>query len=95
MNSGKDLYKIREFYNNYTKPNKNRNYKIYCIRYEDMFNNLDKISNTLGIGKLNMINISTREAHKKLEKIYSDLIDEMNQNDYYDKINFYLVILFL
>ena len=81
LTSGKDLYKIREFYDNYTKPNNNRNYKIYCIKYEDMFDNLDKISNTLGIGKLNIINKSERKAHKELEKIYSDLIDEMNKNE--------------
>ena len=81
LTSGKDLYKIREFYDNYTKPNNNRNYKIYCIKYEDMFDNLDKISNTLGIGKLNIKNRSKRKAHKELEKIYSDLIDEMNKNE--------------
>jgi hypothetical protein len=37
LSSREDLYKIKEFYNNYTKENKNRNYKIYCVKYEDIF----------------------------------------------------------
>ena len=79
--SGKDLYKIREFYNNYVKVNKNRNYKIYCINYEDMFNKQDELSSLFGIGKLNMINFSKRkDSNKKLDNIYADLIEEMNNN---------------
>ncbi len=83
LSSGKDLYKIREFYNNYIKVNKNRNYKIYCVKYEDIFDKQDELSNLLGIGKLNMVNKSNRKnSNKELDKIYSDLIEEMNQNDF-------------
>tara|TARA_B110000967_G_C18888831_1_gene565897 strand:- start:914 stop:1498 length:585 start_codon:yes stop_codon:yes gene_type:complete len=83
LDTGKDLYKIREFYDNYIKPNKERNYKIYCVKYEDIFNKQDELSNLLEIGKLNLINKSNiKNSNEKLEKIYDDLIDEMNKNNF-------------
>jgi hypothetical protein len=83
LSSGKDLYKIREFYDNYIKPNKKRNYKIYCVKYEDIFDKQDDLSNLLRIGKLNMVNKSSRnDSNEKLDKIYDDLINEMNKNEF-------------
>ena len=83
LDSKKDLYKIREFYNNYTKPNEKRNYKIYCVKYEDIFDKQDELSKLLGIGKLNMVNKSSRKnSDKKLDNIYKDLISEMNKNKF-------------
>ena len=88
LSSKKDLYKIREFYDNYKTPNKKRNYTIYCVKYEDIFDKHDELSKLLGIGKLQIVNKSTRtNSNKELETIYSDLIDEMNANKFieYDK----------
>lgn len=83
LSSGEDLYNLREFYNNYVKPNEKRNYKIYCVKYEEIFNKHDELSNLLGIQKLDIVNKSTRKnSNKKLDKIYSDLIDEMNKNEF-------------
>ena len=83
LDSKKDLYKIREFYDNYTKPNEKRNYKIYCVKYEDIFDKQDELIKLLGIGKLNLVNKSSRKnTNKELDKIYSDLIDEMNKNEF-------------
>ena len=83
ISSGQDLYKVREFYNNYAKPNKERNYKIYCVKYEDIFDKQDELSNLLEIGKLNLVNKSKRKnSNQELDKIYADLIDEMNKNDF-------------
>ncbi len=83
LTTKKDLYKITEFYNNYTKPNKERNYKIYCIKYEEIFNKQHILSNLFGIGKLNMINKSSRKnSNKELDIIYHDLIQEMNENKF-------------
>ena len=83
INTGNDLYKINEFYNNYVKPNNKRNYKIYCVKYEDIFLKQDELSNILGIGKLNLVNKSKRKnSNKELDKIYSNLINEMNNNDF-------------
>ena len=81
--SKKDLYKLREFYDNYTKPNEKRNYKIYCVKYEDIFDKQDELSKLLGIGKLNMVNKSSRQnSIKELDNIYDDLIAEMNKNEF-------------
>lgn len=51
LSTGEDLYKIREFYDNYVKPNEKRNYKIYCVKYEDIFSKQDELSKLLNIGK--------------------------------------------
>jgi len=83
LKSKTDLYKIREFYDNYTKPNEKRNYKIYCVKYEDIFDKQDELSKLLGIGKLNMVNKSSRKnSNKELDNIYADLIAEMNKNEF-------------
>jgi len=83
LSKGEDLYKIREFYDNYMKPNKKRNYKIYCVKYEDIFEKQDELSDLLNIGKLNLVNESSRkDTDKQLDIIYSDLIDEMRKNNF-------------
>ena len=83
LDSKKDLYKIREFYDNYTKPNEKRKYKIYCVKYEDIFDKQDELSKLLGIGKLNMVDKSSRKnSNKELDNIYGDLIAEMNKNEF-------------
>lgn len=83
IKSGKDLYKLREFHNNYIKKNKNRNYQICCVKYEDIFDKQDNLSELLKVGKLNMVNKSKRKnSNKDLNKIYSDLIKEMEENEF-------------
>lgn len=83
LNKAEDLYKIREFHDNYMKPNTKRNYKIYCVKYEDIFNKQDELSKVLGIGKLNLINKSNRKSgDDKLNEIYADLIEEMNNREF-------------
>jgi hypothetical protein len=48
LNTKLDLYGIEEFFDNYTKKN-NRNYKIYCIKYEEIWNNMKILNKTLNI----------------------------------------------
>ena len=80
LNEKKDLYGITEFYNNYTESKK-RNYPIYCIKYEDIFNKQNEISKILNVGPLNLSNKSTAERRNhELEYIYKDLIDKMSKN---------------
>jgi len=82
LSKGEDLYKIREFYDNYMKPNK-KNYKIYCVKYEDIFSKQNELSKLLDIGELNIVNTSCRKnSNEKLDEIYADLIDEMNKNNF-------------
>lgn len=45
--SGKDLYGLAEFFFNYL--NAKRNYKIYFVKYDTMFSNLNQLHNALGI----------------------------------------------
>ena len=83
-----DLYKIKEFYNNYTQNNEKRNYKIYCVRYEDIFEKHNELSQMLGIGNLKLTKKETNRTEIKnkyfgeLSKIYKDLIDTMNNNKF-------------
>ena len=84
VKSQTDLYKINEFYKNYT-CNNNRNYKIYCIRYEDMFEKQNEISELFGIGNLNLIKKERdiRTEHiDVLNRIYKDLNDKMRSNNW-------------
>ena len=77
------MYRIREFYDNYTTPNNKRNYKIHCIKYEDIFDKQDELSKLLEVGKLNLVNESKRKiTNNKIDEIYSELIDIMNQNSF-------------
>ena len=88
IETSKDLYDIKGFYDNYTKPNPNRNYKIYCIRYGDLFDNHAELSKVLGIGKLNIVRKETnrKEAmnnyYEGLNKVYKDLIEIMKKNKF-------------
>lgn len=85
LDTGEDLYKLREFYDNYTKQNENRNYKIYSIKYEEIFDKQDELSKLFNIGKLNLVNTSINKCttnDKQIDEVYSDLIDIMNTNDF-------------
>lgn len=88
LTSSKDLYGIAEFYNNYTTPNSDRNYKIYCVKYEKIFEKQHELSNMLGIGELNLVKRETnrqvlvKKLYAKLYTVYKDLIETMNANDF-------------
>ena len=84
----KDLYRITEFYNNYVNnKNKNKNYKIYCIKYEDLFENMHVLHNVLGLPPIKNKLIKREKVREEpdkdiLEYIYKDLLNEMKQNDF-------------
>lgn len=88
INEEKDLYGIKEFFNNYTQPNSNRNYKIYCIKYEDIFDKKDEISKLFQIGNLNIVKKETDRSdmenkyYDKLYPVYKDIIESMNRKDF-------------
>jgi hypothetical protein len=83
LKSGKDLYKVTDFYNSYTRANSKRKYKIYAIKYEDIFEKQRELSERLGIGPLNMSNLSKRkEGNKDLEVVYRQLIQTMENNEF-------------
>lgn len=53
LSTKQDMYGIENFFDNYTNSNPSssikRNYKIYCIKYEDLFNNIDELNRVLNI----------------------------------------------
>ena len=59
--SKNDLYGIENFYDNYTNPLIKRNYKIYCIKYEDFFKKIGEFNRTF--------NITCDESYYPIEKI--------------------------
>ena len=50
LSERKDLYGIENFFDNYTQqaPNK-RNYKIYCVKYEDLFQKMTEFNRIFNI----------------------------------------------
>lgn len=82
LKSCKDLYKLEEFFDNYTLP-KERNYPIYCVKYELFFYNIELFNKILGIPnikKLYPLKIERRKTYtyvKQLTLIYYSLINKM------------------
>ena len=67
--------------------NSKRNYKIVCVKYEDIFEKQDALSKYLGVGPLNLIKQETNrpenaEITKILEEIYKDLLDDMREKPF-------------
>jgi hypothetical protein len=86
LNQSKDLYQLQQFYDNYTKPVP-RNYDVYCVKYEAIFERQAELSSVLDIGPLNLVkresNRGEMEAkHMQLYNIYNDLIQQMAKNDF-------------
>ena len=83
LRTSKDLYKLEEFFDNYTLP-KERNYPIYCVKYEYFFNNIETFNNILGIPNIKSLYPIKSERKKKytyvknLTLIYYPLINKMN-----------------
>jgi uncharacterized protein YlbG (UPF0298 family) len=87
INNKSDLYEIEKFYKNYTTLNNNRNYNIYCIKYEDIFDKQNEISEMFGIGELNLAKRETprqdeENKYEELNDIYKELINTMNNNKF-------------
>jgi hypothetical protein len=80
----RDLWKLGEFFNNYTTPNTQRNYKIYCVNYDKFWDNISLFNSTLNlpdVKELYPIRKETKSACsmyiKELNEIYKPLIDKM------------------
>lgn len=74
-----------EFFHNYVTPNPERNYKIICVKYEEIFKRQDELSKVLGVGKLNLDKIETPRNYTNtdvLQEIFQELLDEMDGMDF-------------
>jgi len=84
LKSGRDLYKMEEFFDNYTM-NKERNYDIYCIKYELFWNNISLFNKIMEIPDITELYPIKQETSKrlqfivKLNIIYYSLINKMNK----------------
>lgn len=92
LKSKKDLYGLEEFFDNYT-ISKKRNYKIYCVKYEMLFNNIHILNKVLGIPDKKELYPTKQERRKKydylndLYQIYASLIIKMNKMKFIEIIN--------
>lgn len=73
----KDLYELENFFDNYTNPKEERDYKITCINYHKLFDNQNEISKHLGVGQLNLIK-KEREHEQKNYDILSEIYSYLN-----------------
>lgn len=85
IGTGKDLYGLEEFYDNYVIPKTTRNYEIYCVKYEDFFNNISLFNKVLGLPDIKQLYPNKIERRKKITYlkeliyIYQNLIFKMNK----------------
>ena len=84
INSKRDLYKIEEFFDNYTLP-KDRNYDIYTVKYELFWDNISLFNKIIGIPDIKELYPIKKERAKKfsylkeLNYIYNSLINKMDK----------------
>jgi len=86
ITSKQDLYGINNFFDNYTTMNSNRNYNIYCVKYEDLFRHMDVFNKTFNINPMN-INLPIERTNNKpindevieLYNVYSELLVKMKK----------------
>ena len=97
LEQNKDLYGIEEFYDNYSSINNKRNYNIYCIKYENIFQQQNNLSRLLNIGPLNLIKKESNRKYNteeidKLNLIYKNLIEKQENNNFIMMNNKQLII---
>jgi hypothetical protein len=91
IRTGSDLYKLEEFFDNYTIPKK-RNYPIYCVKYEDFFYNITLFNKVLGIPDIKSLYPKKQERSKsftyvkELFIIYYSLMTKMNRMKFIEMI---------
>ena len=91
LNRNKDLYKIEEFFDNYTQK-KERNYKIYCVKYEQFWDNISLFNNIIGVPDIKQLYPIRQENNKKIQyieklyPIYYSLINKMNKMNFIEII---------
>lgn len=78
-----DLWKLEEFFDNYTKKDPERNYQIYCVNYDTFWENLSLFNKTLGIPDVPALYPKKKESkydlvyESELRTIYSSLLKKM------------------
>jgi hypothetical protein len=84
LHSNQDLYKIEEFFDNYCLK-KERNYPIYCVKYENFWGNISLFNKVIGIPDIKELYPRKYETPRKiyfenkLNIIYNNLLQKMNR----------------
>jgi hypothetical protein len=82
VSSGKDLYQLEEFFDHYMVP-RSRNYPIYAVKYEQLFEHMSLFNKVLGIPDIPHLYPKKKERTKRytfvkeLSCIYASLIGKM------------------
>lgn len=93
LDTRKDLYKLEEFFNNYTGKGKNKekNYPIYCVKYEEFWNNISLFNEIIGLPDIKELYPIRKETHRnygkidELYKIYRPLQKKMDKMPFIKK----------
>lgn len=88
-NQKTDLYNLETFYKNYMEK-KDKNYKIYAIKFEELFDKIEELDLLLGINQNKQIKFPDKTKRKDrgpeyindLTNVYQNLIDKMNKNKF-------------
>ena len=84
IKSRSDLYKLEEFYDNYTIP-KERNYDIYAVKYEQFWDNISLFNKIIDIPDIKWLYPIRQERRKRefyineLSYIYVSLFQKMRK----------------
>lgn len=87
LKNNKDLYKLEEFFDNYTTCHE-RNYKIYCVKYELFWDNISLFNKALSIPDIRELYPVKYEKPKKinyqqqLNIIYRPLLYKMHNMNF-------------
>ena len=80
-----DLYKLGEFFDNYTIPNSNRNYPIYCVNYDKFWDNIDLFNKVMELPDIKEFYPERKETEHEhiydLTDVYANLNAKMNNLD--------------
>ena len=87
VNEKEDLYLIEEFFDNWTTP-RERNYPIYCVKYENFFENIAEFNRVIGIPDtpalypVETCEHRSRPHESVLKEIYDPLLKKMDQMEF-------------
>jgi hypothetical protein len=91
LRTQKDLFGLEEFFDNYTSPSSSKkNYPIYCVKYEDFWENIPYFNQTCALPDIPALYPVKNERAKKpadptLSELYSGLNAKMQQMAFIEK----------
>jgi hypothetical protein len=90
MREGKDLFELEDFFNNYTTKSV-KNYPIYCVKYEDLFENIPLFNETFALPNIPSLFPERKEKEKKIQapkelvEIYQPFTEKLKQMTFIEK----------